>query len=511
MMAGVRGLPIWVRVTAFILVVLTGTIGGITFWSIREQRRLALQQAHDFSGSAAQLALSGLNVIMLSGNLEQKKTFLAEVQRSSGVESLEIIPTAAVRRQFGLESPAGPSLDPMEQRVLAEGQPLSGLETVKESLKYRAVFPILATGASTGKNCLECHQAREGEVLGVMSFQLGLDALTRSSREFRTEVLLAAFAIGLTLLSSSYAFFKRMIGGPLSKVVTHLQYVAGGDLTRKLEVDGRDELGQIGHALNQTLETIRGVISEVRRSATQTAEASRHLAAGSEQISSGAGEQAASVQESMSSLEHMNVSITRNAENSLQTEKMALEGSRDAEESGVTVAAAAMAMRDIAEKVSIIEEIAYKTNLLALNAAIEAAQAGEHGKGFAVVAAEVRKLAERSRVAAREIAGAVSSSVQVAERSGRLMAELVPAIRKTADLVQEVAAASREQAFGVDQINKAMRKVDHVTRRNASASEELASTAEKLASEADALQQLVSFFRLDETDEVQRSPRSTPA
>jgi methyl-accepting chemotaxis protein len=204
----------------------------------------------------------------------------------------------------------------------------------------------------------------------------------------------------------------------------------------------------------------------------------------------------------------MNMSITQNAENSLQTEQMALKGSRDAEESGVTVAAAAMAMKDIAEKVSIIEEIAYKTNLLALNAAIEAAQAGEHGKGFAVVATEVRKLAERSRVAAREIAAAVSSSVQVAERSGRLMEELVPSIRKTADLVQEVAAASREQASGVAQINKAMRQVDQVTQRNASASEELAATAEELASQAEALQQLVSFFRLDEMDDAHRSPRA---
>jgi methyl-accepting chemotaxis protein len=187
-----------------------------------------------------------------------------------------------------------------------------------------------------------------------------------------------------------------------------------------------------------------------------------------------------------------------------------VKGSKDAEESGRTVKETVTAMRQIAEKVSIIEEIAYQTNLLALNAAIEAARAGEHGRGFAVVATEVRKLAERSQSAAKEISGLAAFSVAVAERSGRLLDQLVPGIRKTADLVQEVAAASSEQSSGVGQINKAMSRVDQVTQRNASAAEELASTAEEMASQAEALQQLVSYFRLAGAEAAVRSGKVAP-
>ena len=207
-------------------------------------------------------------------------------------------------------------------------------------------------------------------------------------------------------------------------------------------------------------------------------------------------QQAASVEETSSSLEEIGASIKQNAENSRTMERMALKGTKDAEESGASVRESVRAMQTIAEQITIIEEIAYQTNLLALNAAIEAGRAGEHGRGFAVVAAEVRKLAERSRTAAKEISGVALRSVTIAEKSGTFLDELVPSIKKTADLVQEVAAASSEQSHGVAQLAGAMSEVDRVTQRNAAAAEELASTAEEMAAQAESLQVLVDYFHL---------------
>jgi hypothetical protein len=249
------------------------------------------------------------------------------------------------------------------------------------------------------------------------------------------------------------------------------------------------------------------IIREARVTASTFASASAQVSASSQSLSQGASEQAAAVEETSSSLEQMGASITQNAENTRQMEAMALKGAKDAEASGQAVKETLTAMQSIAEKISIVEDIAYQTNLLALNAAIEAARAGEHGKGFAVVATEVRKLAERSQTAAKEISGLSGTSVRVAERSGQLLAELVPAIKKTAELVQEVAAASREQASGVTQVNKAITQVNQVTQRNASAAEELSSTAEGLATQAASLEQLLALSRVAALAETAGAPQ----
>ncbi len=326
--------------------------------------------------------------------------------------------------------------------------------------------------------------------------EAGAAADTKYERTRAIALALVAFA--LLLAAGVAVVVTRGITRPLARVLEAAERIARGDLREVVEVSGADEIAKLQAAMRGMGEQLAQVIGEVRSGSDALAGAAAQVSATSQTVSQGTGEQAASVEETTSSLEEMSASITQNAENSRQSESMANEGARNADESGKAVIETVEAMKSIAARTSIIEEIAYQTNLLALNAAIEAARAGEHGKGFAVVATEVRKLAERSQTAAKEIGALAGSSVKVAERSGKLIVELVPTIRKTADLVQEVAAASAEQSAGVAQVSKAMSTVDQVTQRNASAAEELSSTAEEMASQAEALQQLVAFFRLNE-------------
>ena len=314
----------------------------------------------------------------------------------------------------------------------------------------------------------------------------------------RTARVLVAWVIVLAL-AFTFAiamYVTRSITTPVRSSLRVAERIAEGDLRDDVEITAGDEMGQLQLAMKRMSEKLGEVIGEVRGGADALAGASAQVSSTAQSLSQGTSEQAASVEETTSSLEEMSASITQNAESARRTESMAKDGARNAEESGRSVAETVQAMRSIAEKIEIIEEIAYQTNLLALNAAIEAARAGEHGRGFAVVAAEVRRLAERAQTAAKEIGALAGSSVKVAERSGSLIAELVPAIRETADLVGEVAAASAEQSVGVGQVSRAMGTVDQVTQRNASASEELSSTAEELSSQAASLQQLVAFFQV---------------
>ena len=290
-----------------------------------------------------------------------------------------------------------------------------------------------------------------------------------------------------------FAAMRKMVASN-GEMINAASGIASGDL--RVRVTPRSDRDELGKALSNMIEKLTEIITEVRSGASSLTVASTQVSASAQSLSQGTSQQASSVEETTSSLQQMSASITQNAENSSQMEAMAVKGTNDVDESAQAVRQSVEAMTKIAEKISIIEEIAYQTNLLALNAAIEAARAGEHGRGFAVVATEVRKLAERSQAAAKDIGGLASSSVDVAQRSGRLLTDLVPTIRRTADLVREVAAASNEQSAGVSQINKAMTLVDQVTQRNASASEELASTAEEMAAQSEALQQTISFFNI---------------
>ena len=311
----------------------------------------------------------------------------------------------------------------------------------------------------------------------------------------RTLVILAIVSLLLAVAISAWVVLS--VNGGIRRALEVTSALERGDLTVTPDIRNRDEIGRLLEQMGATIERLRGIVAEVKSGSNSVSSGSQQLSTTAEQLSQGATEQASSTEEVASSMEEMTATVKQTADNAGETESIAQQAAKDAESSGKAVGEAMEALRNIAEKIAVVEEIARQTDLLALNAAIEAARAGEQGKGFAVVASEVRKLAERSKQAASEINTLSSDTVGVAEESSAMLNELVPKIRRTAELVQEISSSSREQDSGINQMTQSVTQLDTVIQQNASASEEMASTSEELAGQAEMLQQTISFFRTD--------------
>ncbi len=433
-----------------------------------------------------------INEAVLNGRLQNAvgQLFNEPERIRSALPALERVPTVVAEiRSLTDDTEASADLDTVERAV---EEYLAAMRIAADD--YEALTRLRPQREAAVEMVLDA--ARSISTAGISATQ---NIAAEGIATVRRAVIAVAIGIISALIIAIVigVVITRSITSTLAKCVDFAKELSHGNLDAALDLDQKDELGKLADALKTMVLHLREIVQDIRNSADNVASGSGQLSESAQQVSEGATEQAASAEEVSSSMEEMSSNIRQNADNALQTDKISQKSARDAEEGGEAVRQTVQAMKEIAEKISIIEEISRSTNLLALNAAIEAARAGEAGKGFAVVASEVRKLAERSQTAAGEISDLSGRSVAIAEKAGDMLEQIVPDIQRTAELVQEISAASNEQNSGAEQINSAILQLDTVIQRNASSAEEMASMSEELSGQAEQLSQVVGFFKLN--------------
>jgi len=503
-------------ITSFLLVlVLTALTGGFAIIQLGLVNQTATEMRDNWLPSVR--VASGMRFFVANYRIKELRHLMADSTteqtqyEQEAVDARKEVDTRMARYEKELVS------GPVDQALLDtfKNDWSSYLNTSKNLLAESRLGAKEQTNAILKGDSKRDFEQVASDLVKIIDFNdAGATAANQRGNEIYANARLSIIAAVLVALLVGIAlalFISRIISNPLRRAVDVASQLAEGNLAVKIEGGSKDETGQVLTAMQAMVGKLSQIIGEVRNAADGLASASEEVSATAQSISQTTSQQAASVEETSASIEQMSASINQNTENAKITDGMASKAAKEAGDGGDSVQQTVQAMKKIAQRISIIDDIAYQTNLLALNAAIEAARAGEHGKGFAVVAAEVRKLAERSQVAALEIGELSTSSVEMAERAGRLLGEMLPSINKTSDLVQEITAASEEQAAGVSQINSAMNQLNQVTQQNASSSEELASTAEEMSTQAEQLQQSMSFFTLEASDRASNVTLGKPS
>jgi methyl-accepting chemotaxis protein len=504
-----RFIPYWNRVGGLHLEPTMDYDGGVYYEVPLQEDRLYVTEptVYEIGGKdtmvislSAPIRVNGkaVGVAGIDLSMEQMQTLVA------GIKPFEVGYAYAVSQELTIAAhpqsdmigtSALEHIDPQYQQAFSEAVKNGTVfqfqqESAKDKVvSLQTIYPLHITGVE------------ENWAFGI---SIPMDVVLTQARNLAF-LSVAISIVAIILIALIIFLITRNIVQSIIKGIDLAKEIAMGNLTVAVDqhyLSRNDELGELAKNLNDMKNQLSRVVSEVINSAESITSGSGQLSESAEQLSQGASEQASSAEEVSASMEEMASSIRNNADNAAETERMSKQAAIEAKESGEIAARAVVAMKNIVEKITIIEEIARQTDLLALNAAIEAARAGEHGKGFAVVASEVRKLAERSQKAAGEINELSRHTVKEADESGQKLEALVPVIQKTAELVQEISAASKEQNSGAEQINQALLQLDQVIQHNASASEETASTAEELAAQAKLLQQVIAYFRVDEEENL---------
>jgi methyl-accepting chemotaxis protein len=508
---------IWIQLLTTIGAALLVVWTGVIIWQGHVTRQAALEQATDFSASMHDATMAGLTGMMVTGTVAQRDVFLDQIKQLGAIRDVRVLRGEAVAKLYGPGTAAESAKpDALEQQALSTGKPVVEVQSDASGEYLRAVRPAISSKNYLGKDCTSCHAVPEGTVLGVVSMKVSLDKVNASLADQRLKSILAALITCIPVLMLIYPFIRKVVTQPLEYCVQVARGIALGDLTQKIEVETSNEMGQLEQALKDMNASLVKIVQEVRRGTDTIHSASSDIASGNLDLSNRTEQQAGSLEKTTTSMSDLTTAVNQNAENARRANELAHSASDVAVKGGSVVAGVIDTMasinsssKRIVDIISVIDGIAFQTNILALNAAVEAARAGEQGRGFAVVAAEVRSLAKRSADAAHEIKALIGDSVNKVEagstlvqEAGLTMNEIVESIRHVTDIMGEIASASANQSEGIELVSSSIAQMNQVTQQNAALVEEAAAAAQSLQDQAENLEQVVGAFKLNEKPHI---------